>query len=144
MFDLPTMQGATATVLMAVYILACDEARNSSSIRPPPIAKVLERPVGFLDSAEISVDAATLMLSRPCASWLAFSCGTSTHIGKWWTNLYFFFSEPAFVSPQSLSTMRPHTPRPTQTLQSMIHTMSPTASRYPLLMFRIFGLGPNG
>lgn len=47
------------------------------------------------------------------------------------------------VKPQSRSTMRAATAGDTQTLQSMIHTMSPFASRYALLIFRIFGFGPR-
>ena len=47
------------------------------------------------------------------------------------------------VKPQSRSTMRAATEGDIQTLQSIIHIMSPLASRYALLIFRIFGLGPR-
>lgn len=67
---------------------------------------------------------------------------TSTTRGSWCTNLYLI---PLLLvpKPQRRSTMRPATPSPTHTLQSMIHIMSPFASRYPRLMFLILGFGPR-
>lgn len=67
---------------------------------------------------------------------------TSTTRGSWCTNLYL---RPGLlgVKPHSRSTIRPATPWLIQTLQSMIHITSPFASRYPLLMFLIFGFGPR-
>lgn len=81
---------------------------------------------------------------------------TSTTRGSWCTNLYFrgrvrgFACFPVYVyfdvrgaKPQRRSTMRAATGGDTQTLQSMIHIMSPFASRYARLMFRILGFGPK-
>src|SRR5437763_13354409 len=100
MLDLPKMHGATATVLIAVYILAWDDARKSSSIRPPPMATVVDGPFKCGYSAVLSIEVETLPLRRRCPSLLNFSEDTSTHIGKWWTNLY-FFTDPLNVIPHS-------------------------------------------
>ena len=47
------------------------------------------------------------------------------------------------MKPQRRSTNRPATKGLTQTLQSIIHTISPFASRYALLIFLILGFGPR-
>ena len=47
------------------------------------------------------------------------------------------------MKPQRRSTNRPATKGLIQTLQSIIHTISPFASRYALLIFRILGFGPR-
>ncbi len=78
---------------------------------------------------------------------------TSTTSGSWCTNLYL---RPGVVvlrfggvllvgavRPHRRSTIRAATGGDVQTLQSIIHTMSPFASRYARLMFRILGLGPR-
>ncbi len=77
----------------------------------------------------------------------------STTRGSWCTNLYL---RPGFVMlfldgvllvgavrPHRRSTIRAATGGDVQTLQSIIQTMSPLASRYARLMFRILGLGPR-
>ena len=81
--------------------------------------------------------------SRPCDSSPALASTLSTTRGSWCTNLYGVTLVPSVLYPQSLSTILPATPFPTQTLQSMIQMRSPFASRYPLLMFLILGLGPR-
>ena len=65
---------------------------------------------------------------------------TSTQRGRWWTNLW---PLPSRWSPSSKRTLRSRIPGGTQMLLSKIHTISPLASLYPLLRFRIFGLGPT-
>ncbi len=67
---------------------------------------------------------------------------TSTTNGSWCTNLY-FLPGAVGVKPHRRSTMRPATGGAIQTLQSTIHTTSPLASRYALLIFRILGFGPR-
>ena len=47
------------------------------------------------------------------------------------------------MKPQRRSTNRPAAKGLTQTLQSIIHNISPFASRYALLIFRILGFGPR-
>lgn len=78
---------------------------------------------------------------------------TSTTRGSWWTNLYLrpsiivlLFDDVPLVGavrPHRRSTIRAATKGDVQTLQSIIHTMSPFTSRYARLMFRILGLGPR-
>lgn len=45
MVDLPTIQGAMATVFIATYILACEEERKSSSRRPPKLVATEDKAV---------------------------------------------------------------------------------------------------
>lgn len=77
----------------------------------------------------------------------------STTRGSWCTNLYLRFGFAVWVAdrilvaggekPQRRSTIRAATGGDIQTLQSIIHTISPLASRYARLMFLILGLGPR-
>ena len=103
--------------------------RNSSSNIPPVlgIGKVLSGP------EERNSDPALPVGTGDC---------TSITSGSWCTNLY-LRPGAVGVKPQSRSTIRPATEGDIQTLQSIIHTMSPFASRYARLMFRILGLGPR-